>query len=304
MQDRPGFQDILDAMDQATYFEDGCALIHRHTGELFVRMDEDFMDQPEVLETLERVEEDDDWICLPDRFDLDEPRLMIRFSYERAEGVVQERLLGAMGGRGTFRRFKEAARRAGLLDEWFAYRDRAEARLLAEFLEVEGIPFEPPGGGGVSRGPSAPEGESVVEQRVRLARAHRNPAVICRVPSGWAVLADRQVLPGYALLLSDPVVPDLHALDGPSRARFLRDMVLVGEALQEVTGAERINYEILGNSDPTLHAHLFPRYADEDEALRGGPPWRYPEEAWVSLDVEREAPLILELRLAIERRLR
>ncbi len=81
--------------------------------------------------------------------------------------------------------------------------------------------------------------------------------VICRVPSGWAVLGDTQFLRGYSLLLPDPVVPDLNTLSKIQRAEFLHDMTVLGDALLEVTGAARINYEILGNSEPALHAHVF-----------------------------------------------
>jgi diadenosine tetraphosphate (Ap4A) HIT family hydrolase len=52
-------------------------------------------------------------------------------------------------------------------------------------------------------------------------------------------------------------------------------MALLGDALLEVTGATRINYEILGNLEPALHAHLFPRYDSEAEAFRSGPVWLY-----------------------------
>jgi hypothetical protein len=49
------------------------------------------------------------------------------------------------------------------------------------------------------------------------------------------------------------------------------DMVGLGDVLLELTGALRINYEILGNLEPALHAHLFPRYASEPDGLRQGP---------------------------------
>jgi len=38
---------------------------------------------------------------------------------------------------------------------------------------------------------------------------------------------------------------------------------------------KRINYEILGNSEPELHAHVFPRYATESPELRRLPAWFY-----------------------------
>ena len=60
-----------------------------------------------------------------------------------------------------------------------------------------------------------------IHSRVEAARAGTNPTVICRVPSGWAVLADVQFLRGYSVLLADPVVADLNALAPADRARFL-----------------------------------------------------------------------------------
>ena len=45
---------------------------------------------------------------------------------------------------------------------------------------------------------------------------------------------------------------------------FMNDVQKAAKALQEVTGAVKINYEIHGNSGPHLHCHLFPRYLDDD----------------------------------------
>src|SRR5512145_3394593 len=101
---------------------------------------------------------------------------------------------------------------------------------------------------------------TLIHRRVAAAQAGTNPSVICRMPSGWAVLGDVQFLRGYSLLLSDPVVPNLNALDKARRQQFLYDMSVLGDALLEVTGAFLINYEILGNTDAALHAHVFPRY--------------------------------------------
>jgi diadenosine tetraphosphate (Ap4A) HIT family hydrolase len=39
----------------------------------------------------------------------------------------------------------------------------------------------------------------------------------------------------------------------------------------------RINYEVLGNSYPRLHGHVFPRYLWEPDDMRRGPVWRYPD---------------------------
>jgi diadenosine tetraphosphate (Ap4A) HIT family hydrolase len=109
------------------------------------------------------------------------------------------------------------------------------------------------------------------------------------MPSGWTVIGDQQFIPGYCLLLADPVVPDLNALSGEARIQFLADMALIGDALLEATDAYRINYEILGNSDPALHAHIFPRYVSEPEGPRAVPVWLgYSRQERTSRPFERE----------------
>jgi diadenosine tetraphosphate (Ap4A) HIT family hydrolase len=99
------------------------------------------------------------------------------------------------------------------------------------------------------------------------------PAAITKLPSGWVIMGERQVLPGYCLLLPDPVVPHLNALDADARAQFLFDMALVGDVLLVITAAARINYAIYGNVDPALHAHIFPRDSAEPENTRTAQPW-------------------------------
>jgi diadenosine tetraphosphate (Ap4A) HIT family hydrolase len=99
------------------------------------------------------------------------------------------------------------------------------------------------------------------------------PAAITKLPSGWVIMGERQVLPGYCLLLPDPVVPHLNALDADARAQFLFDMALVGDVLLVITAAARINYAIYGNVDPALHAHIFPRDSAEPEHTRSAQPW-------------------------------
>jgi len=99
---------------------------------------------------------------------------------------------------------------------------------------------------------------TLIHRRVEAARAGIHPTGICRVPSGWVVLGDTQFLRGYSLLHPAPVVTALNALDMPRHAAFLCEMTVLGDALLGVTGAYRINYEILGNLEPALHAHVFP----------------------------------------------
>ena len=144
-----------------------------------------------------------------------------------------------------------------------------------------------------------------IPERIAMAHAGRNPTVICRVPSGWAVLCDMQYLRGYIIHLADPVVTSLNELNPEQRSIYLNDMALIGDALLDVTGAFRINYAILGNSDAFLHAHIVPRYTTEPGELRKGLPWSYPKEIMDSVlfDYSRDKDLIAQLAEAIKVRL-
>jgi diadenosine tetraphosphate (Ap4A) HIT family hydrolase len=131
-----------------------------------------------------------------------------------------------------------------------------------------------------------------IHQQVHAAASGALPRVIARLASGWAVLGDPQILPGYALLLPDPVVPDLNALEGRARQQFLDDMARLGDAVLAVTGAERINYEILGNVEPALHAHVIPRYAWEPPARRRTAVWLHDWTAAPPFSPEGHAQLL------------
>jgi len=131
---------------------------------------------------------------------------------------------------------------------------------------------------------------TLIHRRVEAARAGNNPTVIARVDSGWVVMGDVQPVAGYTLLLPDPVVPSINDLDSAARSAYLLDMTRLGDALLDITDAYRINYDILGNSEPALHAHVFPRYEDEPSEFRTGPVFAYdwatapplgPEHEWI-----------------------
>lgn len=145
--------------------------------------------------------------------------------------------------------------------------------------------------------------DTLVHEAVKTAKEGTNPTCVCKVPSGWILIGFSQYLRGYSLLMADPVVFDLNSLGDSQRYQFLRDMATLGDAILEVTDAYRINYEILGNSEQALHAHVFPRYMSESESFRKGPVWLYPEKLRNSIqfDIERDKNLVKELAIAIKR---
>ena len=145
---------------------------------------------------------------------------------------------------------------------------------------------------------------TLIHRRVEEARQGKNPYVVCQMPSGWVVLGDTQISPGYSILLADPVVSDLNALSLKERAAFLRDMSIVGDALLEVTGASLINYEILGNAERALHAHIIPRYVTEPDETRRRPIWFSDWKNAPPFDAERDKDLMQKLADSIQKRIR
>ncbi|MDX2065342.1 MAG: hypothetical protein SFX74_06325 [Fimbriimonadaceae bacterium] len=143
-------------------------------------------------------------------------------------------------------------------------------------------------------------------ERLAQCREGREPALVATLSVGHLVLAPGQYLRGYCLLLADPQVDQLATLPEPDQAEFLAVMARVGSVIRTVTGAVRMNYGIYGNLDPFLHAHLWPRFADEAEALRTLPPLSFPAEvreaASVRFSLEAHGPLMEALRAGLRER--
>ena len=109
------------------------------------------------------------------------------------------------------------------------------------------------------------------------------------------------MLQGYCRLRPDPVVPHLNALSGAVRLQFLVDMAKLGDAILRVTGAVRINYEMLGNLEPALHAHVVPRHFNESAELATRPFWFYDWDTARDFDPISDAALIESLRQELAR---
>jgi diadenosine tetraphosphate (Ap4A) HIT family hydrolase len=141
-----------------------------------------------------------------------------------------------------------------------------------------------------------------IHKCVAEASQGQNPKVIARMASGWAVLGNEQFFRGYSLLLPDPVVPTLNDLPKERRARFLLDMVALGDAILAVTDALRINYEMLGNLEVALHAHCFPRYASEAPDMVVKPIWLYDkaQRASVPFSLTEHRPLMAQIRAQLQ----
>jgi diadenosine tetraphosphate (Ap4A) HIT family hydrolase len=95
--------------------------------------------------------------------------------------------------------------------------------------------------------------------------------VVAEFPHSVALLGTWQHYHGYCLLVSRRHATELDQLEDAERRGFLDEMCRLARAIGECFRPHKLNYELLGNQVPHLHWHIFPRYADDPEALR--PVW-------------------------------
>ncbi len=73
-------------------------------------------------------------------------------------------------------------------------------------------------------------------------------------------LTANQSVAGYCVLICQRHVREPYELTPAEQSDFFRDMMDVGQALERVVEAVKMNFEILGNAIPHLHCHIKPRY--------------------------------------------
>jgi len=145
--------DVIEAMDFAS---DECSTyVDKRTGKV-VAITEDissWADGDDAIEDLPEWARDDvraareieegskDYIGLPDRFDIDEFRMMEDFASDVEDRKVRDALLSALGGRGSFRRFKDRCIDHGVEKQWYAYHDAQYKSVAEEWCRDNDVPF-------------------------------------------------------------------------------------------------------------------------------------------------------------------
>lgn len=115
--------------------------------------------------------------------------------------------------------------------------------------------------------------------RIEMIKNGENPFFVKELETGYVVLGDNQHFCGYTLFLCKQHNTELFYLENDFAARYMQEMIMVAQAVKNAFGAEKINYECLGNGDTHLHWHIFPRKAGDigNYGNNGrGPVWWYP----------------------------
>lgn len=128
-----------------------------------------------------------------------------------------------------------------------------------------------------------------------------NPWFVKELETGYVIFGWNQHFYGYVLFICKECATELWELSEDLRKQYLNEMVIVARAVKEAFGAEKMNYECLGNGDAHLHFHLFPR-VNGDLGKYGnkgkGPVWWLPPK--IMWD-KKNIPDVVELEKMKER---
>ena len=126
-----------------------------------------------------------------------------------------------------------------------------------------------------------------ISARIERIKAGNDPQAIGQMRTGWAILSNQQPagIAGCCMLLPEipaeliadsgclPTPVGLNDLPPAARSAFLTDMAQLGDIVTEATGCEQLNYLMLCNQVPVLHAHIVPRFSTEDPDKRLADPF-------------------------------
>ena len=123
---------------------------------------------------------------------------------------------------------------------------------------------------------------------------------IAELPRSWLILGDAQFFRGYTVLLAKRHVNEIHLMPRGEAHELLDELLAVGKALSAVVHPHKLNYECLGNQEPHVHWHIFPRSADDPMCL--APVWVRPEpERKRALPDDDRSTLIASIRTELAR---
>jgi diadenosine tetraphosphate (Ap4A) HIT family hydrolase len=123
---------------------------------------------------------------------------------------------------------------------------------------------------------------------------------IAELPRSWLILGDSQFYRGYTVLLAKRHINEIHLMPRGEAHELLDELLAVGKALGAVVHPHKLNYECLGNQEPHVHWHVFPRSAADP--MRLAPVWLRPEsERKLALADDDRHALIASLRIELAR---
>lgn len=146
-------RDIVDALE--VQGDEIKAYLNRQTGVVTILSDEelsaaendmpveDFPDwQQENIRTAIAILETDDYLQLPDQYEIHEWSIMRDFCETITHPHHRETLLDSIHGKGAFRHFKDTLYRFGIEEQWYRFRIEALRRIAKEWLTDNELAYQ------------------------------------------------------------------------------------------------------------------------------------------------------------------
>jgi hypothetical protein len=148
--------DIVDAIEM--HFPETTSFVNKVTGEV-VTMSQDVLEtvdgneldkllsecpewqREEYTAARDFLDHEENFVPLPDEFDVDEYSMMENFCGTVADEKMTDALYRAIHGKGAFRRFKDEIHRFGVQQQWYDYRHAELVRIAKEWCQANGIEF-------------------------------------------------------------------------------------------------------------------------------------------------------------------
>ena len=145
--------DVIEALESVG--DKHAHYLDKRTGEIVLVTDEDMQAAEEddliseypdwqrdsILKAREVLHDSEQFIPLPDQFEIHEYQIMENFCRDFKDQQVGQELLGLIKGSGAFRRFKNAINEIGVDKAWYAFKQRELEKIAIEWLEENEIPY-------------------------------------------------------------------------------------------------------------------------------------------------------------------
>lgn len=132
-------EDIADAFEECM---DGWAqFLDTRTGEIVALSEDPYMACEEDQELWEEIDETDDYVRLPNQYELHEKSIMEKFAYESGNKRVSEVLFDALRRRHPYRCFKDKINDLGISQIYYDYRNRTYINIAEEWCRNHHVPY-------------------------------------------------------------------------------------------------------------------------------------------------------------------
>jgi hypothetical protein len=146
-------RDVIEALESA--MDEGAYYIDKRSGEIILVTDDDIAvaedeelmlespdwQQESIANAREVLNDSENLLPLPDKFEIHEYRLMEDFCLALDNRHVGNELHRLIKGSGAFRRFKDAVRERDIEQDWYDFKQRALEQIAIQWLEENGLAY-------------------------------------------------------------------------------------------------------------------------------------------------------------------